>query len=112
MPALRRHAAPDRRGYGGQIDGDLLARTRAGLHDELGHGIIWPVYPEFAAKAGLAPSSYRWRTAEKPGAAGKFFDLEHMLQRSWAIYAARAEHRDAMIQNLGGWDKIAIRGGA
>lgn len=104
------HAGMVQAGFGGQIDSALLARTRAGLQDDLGRGIIWPVYPDFAAQGGLAASSYSWRTAEKTGAAGTVFDLGAMLRRSWAIYAARNGQREAMIHSLGGGDKVAAFG--
>ena len=106
------HAGMVQAGFGDCIDTALLARTRAALNDDLGRGILWPVYPELAAAGGLLPTSPHWRTGEKAGAAGPSFGLEEMLQRSWAIYAAQPAKRAAMIQMLGGQDKVAAFGGA
>lgn len=102
------HAGMVKAGFGEQIDMDLMRQTRTDLDDELGRGVLWPMYPDLAEHAGLAQSSYDWRTPEVIG--GTRFGLDEMLERSWEIYSKHPARRDSMIAFLGGMEKLTVYG--
>lgn len=102
------HAGMLRAGFGDQMDMDLMRQTRAALDDDLGRGVLWPMYPDLAARAGLAQGNYDWRTPEPAG--GIRFGLDDMLARSWEIYSKHSARRGHMIALLGGMEKVTAYG--
>jgi hypothetical protein len=100
------HLALTNAGLAQDISPDLLAKARAGMHDYLAEGCLWPVYPEIAAHFGVAAIPARWRTSAAKGT-GVEFDLEEMLRKSWATYQAMPEMHASMTVALGGPEQVA-----
>jgi Polysaccharide biosynthesis enzyme WcbI len=55
------------------------------LHDDLLGGPVWPVYPEIAARLGIA-GSYEFKTASAEGAP-EILSLEEFVERSFSLYS-------------------------
>jgi hypothetical protein len=63
-----------------------LTHLRSTSEDYLADNIIWPIYPEIAARRGIQNPKTLWRAVIARQEAS--FDLEEMLRRSFASYKA------------------------
>lgn len=98
--------AMERAGFPADTDAATLQAARDSLVDYLEDGVLWPVYPEIAARHGIAAIPPDWRSSAAKGQ-GEHFDLPEMLRRSFAIYDAHPDCRAAMETALGGPDQVA-----
>lgn len=62
------------------------AQLRAKSEDYLADNIIWPIYPEIAARRGIKNPKIQWRAATNSKEPA--FGLEEMLNRSFARFEA------------------------
>lgn len=88
------------------VDETKLTAARTTFPDYMSKGIVWPVYPEVAARYGIAAQPDQWRTsADRPGCT--HFGLGEMIARTWAGLEGHAASRDRMIGLLGGAQAVA-----
>jgi len=88
------------------ISDAAVSDLRNGFDDYLSNGVHWPVYPEIASHFGIEAWPTHWRLSAANNS-GQSYNLEQMLEKSFALYKASPDRLDSMLTVLGGASEVA-----